>query len=147
MSDTIASEAEPRRPALGASVAVWRGDQVLLAQRAKPPLKGIWSLPGGHVEFGERLEEAAHRELSEETGVAAEIADMVDLVEIIRNDEYGQLDRHFVVAVFAARWVSGEPRAGDDAMAVRWATLDDLDHIALTDGTREVIARSRGLAR
>ncbi len=142
MPHSAEPDRQSRRPVLGASIAVWRGKDVLLVQRAKPPLKGIWSLPGGHVEFGETLEDAAHRELFEETGVEAEIAGRVDLVEIIRADDAGRLDRHFVVAVFAARWLSGEARAGDDAMDVRWAKLDALSEIAMTEGTAEVIRRS-----
>ena len=71
-------------PKLGASACVWRGGRVLLIQRAKPPI-GIWSLPGGHVEFGETAHAAAMRELLEETGTTADLTAFVRLYEIIRE--------------------------------------------------------------
>ena len=131
------------RPVLGASITVWRDGRVLLVQRGKPPSDGLWSLPGGRVEIGERLADAACRELSEETGIEADLAGLVDVVEIIHRDDEGAVERHFVVAVFAGRWRSGQARAGDDARAVRWARPQELGEIDLTEGTADVIARSR----
>ena len=134
----------PSPPLAGASVALWRGaDEILLVKRGKAPLYGKWSLPGGHVEPGETLAAAAERELGEETGVAGDLAGIADVVEIIRHDADGRLDRHYVIAVFAGRWRDGIPRAGDDAIDVRWATLERLNEFDLTEGTAEVILTSR----
>ena len=73
-------------PKLGVSAAIWRDGKVLLAQRGKEPLKGVWSLPGGSVEHGEEIRKAALRELKEETGVDAELFGVVDVADVIRRD-------------------------------------------------------------
>src|SRR6476646_8960366 len=105
----------PDRPHLGVSVAVWRGGEVLLVKRGRAPFAGLWSFPGGGVELGERLEEAARREVREETGIDVAIVRQIDQAEIIARDENGRIERHYVLIVFAARLVGGELDAGDDA--------------------------------
>jgi ADP-ribose pyrophosphatase YjhB (NUDIX family) len=105
-----ASRVYPERPFLAASVAVMRGDAVLLIRRARPPLDGLFSLPGGMVEPGETLAEAARRELREEVGVEAEIGAVLDLVQVIERDPDDRIRRHFVVAAHAADGSPGKPR-------------------------------------
>jgi 8-oxo-dGTP diphosphatase len=122
------------KPVLGVSVAVWRGERVLLVQRGRPPLMDVWSFPGGRVEPGERLVDAAIRELAEETAVDAELAGLVDIVEIIMHGEAGQLSHHVVLALYAAAWRAGEPVAGDDARAAGFVTLDELARRQTTAG-------------
>lgn len=136
----------PARPVLGASIAVFRDGKVLLAQRGRPPLEGVWSLPGGVVELGETLEEAALRELAEETGVTAESAGLAGHVDVIRHDEAGRVERHFVVVALAGRYVSGEPFCGDGTLAVRWVPLDEMERLALTEGAAPIIRRAAALA-
>lgn len=132
------------RPVLGVSVSVWRGDQVLLVQRDKAPSKGLWAPVGGRVEWGETLEAAALREVREETGVTCEIAGFTQLREMIRVD--GDVPGHHVVlAVFAARWISGEAIAGDDADAVAWVDFDALSDYDLVEGVIPYIAATRDL--
>jgi 8-oxo-dGTP diphosphatase len=135
----------PERPLLGVSVAVRRGDQVLLVLRARPPLAGLWSLPGGLVETGETLIEAAKRELREETGIAVAISGAVDRAEIIARDEAGKVEAHYVLVVFAATYESGEARAADDAADVMWASLSDLAKLDLTADTARVLASGKWL--
>jgi mutator protein MutT len=125
-------------PVLGVSVCVIRAACVLLSQRAKPPFQDKWSLPGGHVETGERLEEAAMRELSEETGLEPVLQGIFDWTEIIDSK------RHYVIAVFRAKWKAGEPRAGGDAKAVRWAKVEELDQLELTPGLGKVVRKALG---
>ncbi|MEM8685764.1 MAG: NUDIX hydrolase [Pseudomonadota bacterium] len=129
----------PTSPKLGVSVACWRGEEVLLAQRGKAPSKGLWSLPGGHVELGERLAEAALRELHEETSVTAELEGLVTTLDIIRRDDQGHVTTHYVIAVFKARWISGEAVAGDDAAAVQWRRAEDVDDLAMTPSTPDLL--------
>ena len=74
---------KPTRPEVGVSTAVFRDGKVLLAQRAAGALQGLWSLPGGRLEFGERLSECALRELDEEVGVKADIVDFAGIVEVM----------------------------------------------------------------
>jgi ADP-ribose pyrophosphatase YjhB (NUDIX family) len=132
-------------PRLGASACVWRGDRVLIVQRGKPPLIGVWSLPGGAVEPGETVKAAAARELMEETGVAAELTQLVEIADVIRRDEQGAVEFHYAIACFTGRWLAGEAIAQSDAMAARWASFAELGELTMTDGTLAVIAKARAI--
>jgi 8-oxo-dGTP diphosphatase len=116
-----------------------RGDEVLLIRRGAPPLLGAWSLPGGRIEWGETAAAAALRELAEETGVEAELLGLVDVVDGLFG-EAGEPERHYVLVDFAARWRSGEPRAGDDAAAAAFHPLAGLEGLGLWAETARVIA-------
>jgi 8-oxo-dGTP diphosphatase len=109
----------PARPILAVSAAVFREGKVLIARRARAPLIGHFSLPGGGVEAGETLAEALARELMEEVGVEAEILAFNRHVEAIAR-EGDRIRAHFVIASFVARWTSGEPRLSDEVDAVEW---------------------------
>jgi len=132
-------------PKLGASACVWRDGRVLIVQRGKPPLAGIWSLPGGAVEPGETAMAAAARELAEETGVTAVLERLVDLVDIIRHGADGSLAFHYAVACYTGHWVSGEPSAASDAIDARFAEVSELDGLKMTDGTPAIIRRAQRL--
>ena len=124
-------------PAVG--VVCLRGSEVLLIRRAKPPLQGAWSLPGGRIEWGERAEAAALRELAEETGVEADLMGLVAVADGLFGD--GPVpERHYVLVDYAARWRSGEPRAGDDAADAAFHPLDTLGALGLWSETVRVIA-------
>lgn len=114
------------RPRVGAIVVVRRGDQVLLAQRSKGGYIGRWGFPGGHVERGETVIEAAMRELVEETGVVAEPAGVLTVLDEIGRNDAGDVQWHYVLIAVLADWRSGEGAAADDAADVRWATLADI---------------------
>lgn len=129
----------PHRPVLAVSVALWAGSRVLLVRRARAPLAALWSFPGGVVEIGERLKEAAAREVREETGLEVEIGEAIERAEVIRRDADGRVERHYVIVVFAGRRISGEERPGDDADAVRWVDMSDLRHYELTPDTARIL--------
>jgi len=133
------------RPTLGASACVWRDGKVLLVKRGKPPALDLWSLPGGHVELGETLKEAAGRELAEETGITASLTHLVDCLDIIRRTPEGTVDRHYVIAVFTGTWTAGEPVPMDDAAALQWRDPDMLDGLYMTHGIDGIIRKARGL--
>ncbi len=135
----------PARPVLAASVAVFRDGKVLLATRTKPPADQLWSLPGGKVEAGETLEEAALRELEEEVGVRARIIGFNRHVEIFGRDSAGAVTHHFVVASFVGAWVSGEPEPGPEAGAVMWADPHRLGGLATTRDLGDVLRRAATL--
>ncbi|MBX9802779.1 MAG: NUDIX hydrolase [Caulobacteraceae bacterium] len=120
-------------PAVG--VVCLRGDSVLLIRRGTPPRQGEWSLPGGRIEPGERAVEAALRELREETGVEAEITGLIDVVDGLFPDA----GRHYVLIDYAARWLSGEPVAGDDAAEARFVALDEVEALVDWSETRRII--------
>jgi 8-oxo-dGTP diphosphatase len=142
------SRAFPTRPFVGASIAVIRGETVLLAARANEPMRGVWTLPGGLVEAGETLAEAALRELAEEVGLTAEVVGVLAPTEIIVRDEAGRARHHYVVHPHAALWRGGEPVAGPEALGVRWASLPEIADLPTTPGLldtlREAFSRVRG---
>jgi 8-oxo-dGTP diphosphatase len=132
---------ETPRPLLGVSTFVRRGESVLLVRRGKPPFRDIWAFPGGLVEFGESLAEAAAREVLEETAIAVAIGEAIDHAEIVLRDEAGAAERHYVLVVFAGTWQAGEPVAGDDAAEARWVAASDLQRFPKTPDTERIIHR------
>ena len=109
----------PARPILAVSAAVFREGRVLIVRRARAPLLGHFSLPGGGVEVGETLAAALARELMEEVGIEAEIIAFNRHVEAIGH-EGKRIRMHFVIASFVAGWTRGEPRLSDEVDAVEW---------------------------
>ena len=135
----------PTRPFLAASVACFRDGRVLLAARGRPPMEAPYSLPGGLVEPGETLAEAALRELREEVAVEAKLIGLLAPVEVIERDSEGRVRLHIVIAAHAARWVSGEPRTGPEARDVRWVREAEIDSLRTTPGLAAVLARAFAL--
>ncbi|CAN5263733.1 NUDIX hydrolase [soil metagenome] len=122
-------------PAVG--IVCLRGDEVLLIRRGKPPREGEWSLPGGRIEPGERLHDAALRELREETGVEARLIGLIDVVDGLFGADF-----HYVLIDYAAEWVSGEPVAGDDAAEARFTPVSEVEGLIDWSETRRIIAEA-----
>ncbi len=139
--------AYPDRPYVGVGIIVFRGDEVLLAQRGKPPNMGSWSIPGGAQELGETVHEAAARELKEETGLDAEILGLVDVIDSIRRDDDGDVAFHFTLVDVVAEWRAGEATAGDDVPAVKWVKFAHIDQYDLRTTTARVIRQAHAMRR
>jgi ADP-ribose pyrophosphatase YjhB (NUDIX family) len=135
----------PTRPIVAVGVLLLDGDRVLLVQRALPPAVGRWTVPGGKVELGETLEEAALRELHEETGMRATLGPVVEILDRVIRDGEGAIEYHYVILDFLGTAPVGEPRAASDSSDARWVRLDELDRYPLTDGLRAVIERGRAM--
>lgn len=135
----------PPRPIVGIGVVVLKGDSVLLVRRGKPPNLGDWTVPGGAQELGETTEETARRELMEEAGVEVGALMLAATVDTIRHDAAGRVQYHYTIIDYAARWLSGEPRAGSDATAAVWAPMDRLDEYRLWSEAVRVIGIARRL--
>jgi 8-oxo-dGTP diphosphatase len=134
----------PPRPILAVSLAVFRDGRALVARRARAPLRGLYSLPGGVVEIGESLRAAALRELEEEVGLQAEIVAFNDHVESIVRD--GEATRaHYVIASFVARWTAGEARTSEEADSVMWVDPAALGDLPTTSGLNAILARAARL--
>jgi ADP-ribose pyrophosphatase YjhB (NUDIX family) len=137
----------PERPIVGIGVVVWRGNDVLLVRRGKPPRAGDWSLPGGAQEIGERAAEAAVREVREETGVEIRVTDLIDVVDGIGRDAEGRVRHHYTLVEFRADWMSGTLQPGDDAAEARWVPRGRLGDYDLWNETLRIIEESARLAR
>lgn len=138
------------RPTAAVGVVCFKGDDVLLVRRAKPPLQDRWSLPGGRIDWGERAAAAALRELKEETGCDAELVALVDVVDAIlgaSDESAGAPWGHYVLIDYAARWVGGTPKAGDDAADARFFGPGELASLALWSETLRIIEAARALQR
>ncbi len=121
---------------------VFKGDAVLLVRRANPPSQGVWAIPGGRVRLGETLQAAAEREILEETGVVIRANAPVLVYDVIQKDDRGEVKYHYVIVDLAADYVSGEPKAGDDAAEARWITAKELARIPVNAATRRLLAQT-----
>ncbi len=135
----------PDRPYVGVGIVVFRGDEVLLVERIKPPIRNRWSIPGGAQEIGETVHEAALRELMEETGLEADIIGLIDVVDSITRDQDSRVRFHYTLVDLAAEWRSGEAVAADDVGAVRWVALADLEAMGLWTETVRIIRRGQSM--
>lgn len=130
----------PDRPFLAASAAVVRDGKVLVVRRARAPANGVFSLPGGVVETGETLQEAAAREVREETGLTIEPVALAGFRETIVRDKDNRVERHFVILPFAARWIAGEPVLNEELSEWRWVDQDELATLPTTPGLAAIVA-------
>ncbi|GGO87395.1 hypothetical protein GCM10011348_40510 [Marinobacterium nitratireducens] len=124
----------PMMPIAAASAVVIRDGEALMVKRGRAPNKDLWSFPGGKIEPGETVAQAALRELVEETGVRAEARELIRVLDIIARDD-AQLQYHYLLVVMRCDWLGGDPVAADDAADARWIPLWQLreGHYPLTD--------------
>lgn len=133
----------PARPVVGVGALIFDGGRVLLVERGKEPLRGYWSLPGGAVECGERLEEALVREVLEETNLRVETGPIATIFERVMPDASGACEYHYVLIDFYCTIKGGELRAGSDSSRAEWFDFDALAALPVTAGTRQVIESCR----
>jgi 8-oxo-dGTP diphosphatase len=135
-----APQVQPSHPQLAVSAAIFRDGKILLVRRAKSPARGLYSLPGGRVEFGETLHAALHREVDEETALKIEIAGLAGWREVVPGVGGGG---HYLILSFAARWIACEPLLNDEHDDFRWLTPDAIGDLEVTDGLQQIIAAAR----
>lgn len=130
----------PTRPFLAVSAAIFRDGKVLVVRRARKPALNLYTMPGGVVEAGEMLAEAAAREVREETSLEIEVLALAGHREAMMRDKEGRVERHFVIMCFAARWVSGEVHLNEELDDARWLAPSEITGLRTTDGLAEIVA-------
>ena len=125
----------PAQPRVAVGAIVFKDNKILLVRRGKPPAEDLWAIPGGRVEIGETLQEAAEREIFEETGITIRAREPVYTFDYIERDG-SELPRfHYVIVDLQADYVRGAARAGDDAAEVRWVAAEDLAFLKVSSKT------------
>jgi 8-oxo-dGTP diphosphatase len=131
----------PELPLVGVGAIIIEGDRVLLVKRAHPPIEGQWSIPGGVLEVGEMVREAAAREAREETGLSIEPGELLGVYDRILRDPEQRVQYHYVLIDFLCRPVGGELLAASDAAEVHWFSREELPPLQLAEDTLEVIGK------
>jgi 8-oxo-dGTP diphosphatase len=137
----------PDRPVVGVGAVIVRDGKALIVRRAHEPRKGEWSLPGGHLDLGESLEDAARREVKEETGLDVTLGPVIDTFDRVHRDAEGRVRYHFVIIDYVCWPDGGEAVAGSDAEAVAWVGADELDRYGVNAHAAEVIRRGLKVLR
>src|ERR1700758_3551021 len=135
----------PEVPLVGVGAIIIEDSRVLLVKRAHPPLQAEWSIPGGVLEVGELVREAAIREAREETGLTIEPSELLGVYDRVLRDPGQRVQYHYVLIDFLCRLVGGELLAASDATEVRWFSREELPALNLAEDTQDVI--QKGFAR
>jgi ADP-ribose pyrophosphatase YjhB (NUDIX family) len=134
-----ASRRYPDRPLLGVGAVVFNDGRILLIERGKEPLKGWWTVPGGLVEAGERLEAAVRRETLEETGLRVKPVAVAALFQRIMPDLDGRTEFHYVIVDYLCELESGTVRAASDVAKAGWFTAEESRQLKMAPGTQGVL--------
>lgn len=136
----------PDAPRVGVGAVVLDGERVLLARRGRAPSAGKWSIPGGLVDLGERLEAAAVREVEEESGLRIRLLGLCGVIDrVVREQD--AVRYHYVIVDYVAECVGGRLEAGSDAAEVRWVAVGDLAQYETTDGLVDMIHKALVIQR
>lgn len=145
MTDPVSPAIQAPWPRLAVSAAIFKDNRFLLVRRARAPALGVWTLPGGRVEFGEGLHQALNREVQEETSLTIAIIGLAGFREALPNPARDQ-PGHFVILPFAARWTAGEVQLNEELGDFRWITPGELGGFRTTEGLAEIVETSARIA-
>jgi len=132
----------PEAPVVGVGAVIVKGAQVLLVRRANAPGRGRWSIPGGRVEIGETLAQAAVREVHEECGVRIAVGPVISACDLIESDDTGRIRYHYILIDVTARHICGAPRPGTDALESRWVKEADLNQLDIVERLLPVLRKA-----
>jgi ADP-ribose pyrophosphatase len=137
----------PGNPRVAVGAVVFKNDAVLLVRRGQPPSENVWAIPGGRVEIGETLQEAAEREMLEETGITIRAGKPVYTFDVIERDGTGKIKFHYVIVDLAADYVTGEPAPGDDAVEARWVSSQEINDLQVSAATMKLLKTRFGFGQ
>jgi ADP-ribose pyrophosphatase len=129
----------PAYPIPAVGIVLVRDQRVLLVQRGREPAYGRWTIPGGVIEVGETLRDAARREMREECDIVVEPSRVLQVYEPIVRDTDGRVRFHYVIIDVLARYVSGEVQHADDALDARWVGVDELEALNVMSEAAQLI--------
>ncbi len=141
------SKTYPTTPRVAVGAVVIRDDRVLLVKRRDPPNEGQWAIPGGSVKLGETLQEAAERELREETGVCVRAGKPIFVFDVIQKDARGRPKYHYVIADLWSEYVSGDPTPRDDALDACWLSPADIERLPVNATTLDLLRNTLKFGR
>ncbi|MDY6951810.1 MAG: NUDIX hydrolase [Thermodesulfobacteriota bacterium] len=144
MGQNMTTREYPESPQTAVGAIVVKDEKVLMVKRVHAPGEGLWAIPGGGVELGETLEEAAEREVKEETGIVIRARGPVYTFDLIEHDAAGRVRFHYVIVDLLADYVNGQPRPRDDACEARWVAPEELDALPASETTKEVLRKAVG---
>ena len=131
----------PLAPQVAIGAVVIRNKKILLVKRKKEPGRGLWAIPGGSVQLGETLQEAAEREVLEETGLVVKAKQPIYLFDYIERDERNQVRFHYVIIDLEANLTGGRLCAADDALDARWFSPEEIRDAPVTKNTRRFLQK------
>lgn len=136
----------PETPLVGVGAVICGDGKILLIRRANEPGRGLWSIPGGLVEVGERIVDAVKREVKEETGIDVEVGRLIDVIENIVVDEDGRVKFHYILIDFEAKPISEklEVRPSPEVLEARWFTPEEIKNLPITR-TARILFRKMGI--
>lgn len=131
--------ANPIHPVVGVGAVVFKNNAVLLVKRKNPPCQDEWAIPGGKVQTGETLQQAAEREILEETGIVIKAKESIYTFDLIERDENENILFHYVIIDLDANYLSGELQANDDAIDAKWITNEEARTITINQTTKTLL--------
>lgn len=135
----LPKSAYPDHPRAAVGAVILKDNKALLVRRGRPPARGQWAIPGGNIKLGETLQEAAEREILEETGIVIRAGDPIYTFDAVVRDDDGKIQFHYVIVDLIADYVSGSPRPGDDADEVRWLDARALKSLPVSPPTLKLL--------
>jgi 8-oxo-dGTP diphosphatase len=132
----------PVCPLIGVGALIHRGDEIVVVLRETEPAKGLWSIPGGLLELGERVADGVKREVREETGLEVAVDRLLDVIDNIVYDEEGRICYHYVLIDYLCRPSLGDLKAATDVKEARWIKLTDVDRLPTTKTLKRLLAQA-----
>ncbi|RLI37857.1 NUDIX hydrolase [Candidatus Bathyarchaeota archaeon] len=132
----------PVCPLIGVGALIQRGDEFVVVQRKNEPAKGLWSIPGGLLELGERVYDGVKREVKEETGLDVEIKRLLDVIDNIVYDDDGKICYHYVLIDYLCSSSHGDLKAATDVKEAQWVKLKDLNHLPTTKTLKRLLLKA-----